>query len=236
MKTFKSVLKVKKHLWLIFAVVVCTLLVHSPADWLSNSTSSPALAQELEPPAKKVAVMPFFKGKRPEDIEEMLNCPLDRLGCNQNDLVTDAEKILTRMVQRAVEGRFVEMVIPLTDVITTYENMGANSPPKTPRLLAKKLGEALGADYIFLGNVWRYREPKDVALGSSNGASVAFNVFFLRVATGQKIWKGTFDRTQRSLTDNVLDVKGSVKPGLKWLSANNLAHQGVKEIFKKFPY
>jgi hypothetical protein len=128
------------------------------------------------------------------------------------------------------------MVIPLADVTTTYENMGANSSRKTPRLLAKNLGEALGADYIFLGNVWRYREPKDVALGSSSGASVAFNVFFLRVETGQKIWKGTFDRTQRSLTDNVLAGKGSVKPGLKWLSANELAHLGVKEVFKKLPY
>lgn len=223
-------------MWLVFAVIVCVLFVHFPAKWLNNSTYSLALAQALDPPAKKVAVMPFLIGKRPEDIEEMLNCPLERLGCNQDDLIENAEKILTRIVQRAAESRFVEMVIPLADVTTTYENMGANSPRKTPRLIAKNLGEALGADYIFLGNVWRYREPKDVAFGSSSGASVAFNVFFLRVETGQKIWKGTFDQTQRSLTDNVLTVKGSVKPGLKWLSANELAHLGVKEVFKKFPY
>jgi len=236
MKTSKIVLIIKKHLWLVFAVIVCALFVYFPAEWLNHSTYSSVFAQALEPPPKKVAVMPFFKGKRPEDIEEMLNCPLERLGCNQNDLIEDAEKILTRIVQMTVESRFVEIVIPLADVITAYDNMGANSSRKTPGMLAKQLGEALGVDYIFLGNVWRYRKSRDIALGSPSGASVAFNVFFLRVETGQKIWKGTFDQTQRSLTDNVLAGKGSVKPGLKWLSANDLARLGVKEVFKKFPY
>lgn len=235
MKTSKNVLTIKKYLWVVLAITACALFVHFPAEWSKNSTYSSALAQALDPPAPKIAVMPFFKGKRPEDMNEMLNCPLERLGWSQNALIEDAEKILTRIIQRTVESRFAENVIPLADVIITYEKMLVNAPRKTPAVLAKDLGETLGADYIFLGNVWRYREPKGVELGSPSGASVAFNVFFLKVETGQKIWKGTFDQTQRSLTENV-GVKGSVKLGLKWLSANELARLGVKEVFKKFPY
>ena len=235
MKTSINRLITKKHLWLVFAVIVCALVVHFPPEWSIHSTYSSALAQALDPPSAKIAVMPFLKGKRPEDIEEMLNCPLERLSCNQNDLIEDAEKILTRIVQRTVEGRFGEKVIPLVDVIAAYENIYASTSQKTPGPLAKNLGEALGVDYIFLGNVWRYRDQKDMGSGTPSGASVAFNVFFLRVETGQKIWKATFDQTQRSLTENV-GVKGSVKFGLKWLSANELARLGVKDVFKKFPY
>jgi len=180
--------------------------------------------------------MPFFKGKRPEEMAEMVSTPLERFGFDQFNLRADADIILTRIVQRSVMNRFGEKAVFLEDVLETYEKIIASEPSKTPGLLAQKLGQALGADYVFLGNVWRFRDHNDMAVDVPRGAAVAFNLVLLKVATGQKVWKGTFDQTQRSLTDNLLAVKGSVKPGLKWLSANELARLGVKEVFKKFPY
>ena len=204
--------------------------------WTGITVPPLARAQGLDLPIQKIAVMPFLKGKRPEGMAEMVSTPLNLLGFDQYELRQDADMTLTRIVQRTVLNRFGEKTVFLEDVLVAYEKVIASEPPKTPGLLAQKLGQVLGVDYIFLGNVWRYRDYSDMAFNAPRGASVAFNLVLLKVATGQKVWKGTFDQTQRSLTDNVLAIKGSVKPGLKWLSANELARIGVKEVFKKFSY
>ncbi|MBC8433904.1 MAG: hypothetical protein H8D96_18485 [Desulfobacterales bacterium] len=226
----------KKGLGIFLIILMSSVCVHLAVIGSANITFQPLTwAQGLEMPIQKIAVMPFLKGKRPEDMAEMVNCPLERLGWNQSVLKEDAEKILTRMVQTAVERRFGEKVVLQAEVSAAYEKIFDSISPKTPGLLAQKLGQALGADAVFLGNVWRYRDRSDMAADAPRGAVVAFNLVLLKVETGQKVWKGTFDQTQRSLTDNIL-AKGSVKPGLKWLSANELARLGVKEVFKKFPY
>jgi hypothetical protein len=116
-----------------------------------------------------------------------------------------------------------------------YEKFVAVNSKSTPRLMAQSLGEALGTDVIILGNVWRYRERDPKAFDPPSGASVAFNIVLLKVETGQRVWKGTFDKTQRTLSDNVLS-KGSFKRVVKWLSVNELARLGVQEVFKNFPY
>jgi len=204
--------------------------------WTGITVQPLARAQGLDLPIQKIAVMPFFKGKRPEEMAEIVSTPLERFGFDQFNLRADADIILTRIVQRSVMNRFGEKAVFLEDVLETYEKIIASEPSKTPGLLAQKLGQALGADYVFLGNVWKYRDRNEAAYSAPSGAAVAFNVVLLKVETGQKIWKATFDKTQRTLSDNVLAIKGSVKPGLKWLSANELARLGVKEVFKKFPY
>ncbi len=226
----------KKFVWLACFAFIFVETVGLPIGLPTHSSRFSAFAQELDLHSKKIAVMPFFRGKRPEDMAEMINCPLERLCWDQGDLKENAEKTITAMVRRTLENRFGEAVIPLPDTVAAYEKVFASTPQKLPGLLAQKLGEALGADFVFLGNVWRYRDRDDTMTDVPRGASVAFNLVLLKVSTGQKIWKGTFDKTQQSLTDNVLSVKGPVKPGLKWLSANELARLGIKEIFKKFPY
>ncbi len=227
----------KKGLGIFLLVLMGGACVHlAVAVWADRAVQPLARAQGLDMPIQKIAVMPFFKGKRPEDMAEMVNCPLERLCWNQGELKEDAHKILTRMVQTAVEQRFGEKVVLQAEVSTAYEKVFGSIPQKSPGLLAQKLGQALAADAVFLGNVWRYRDRSDMIPDVPRGASVAFNIVLLNVATGQKIWKETFDQTQRSLTDNLLAVKGSVKPKLKWISADELARLGVKEVFKKYPY
>jgi hypothetical protein len=64
MKISDNIMIIKKNLWLIFAVIVCALAVHFPAEWSNQSTHSSAFAQELDPAAQKIAVMPFYKGSQ----------------------------------------------------------------------------------------------------------------------------------------------------------------------------
>ena len=66
-------------------------------------------------------------------------------------------------------------------------------------------------------------------------ASVAFALYLVEVKTGRRIWRGVFDETQRPLTDNLLQARQSLKMGVKWLSARELARFGVEQVVKSFP-
>lgn len=226
----------KKYLFPALIIAVASVFALAPGELSNHGPFSPAWAQESGLVIQKVAVMPFLRGKRPEGVEEMVNCPVERLFANPDDLMDNAEDLMTRIVYRAVQSRFEDRLVPLEESAPAFEKSIAGLTDCTPRLLARKLGEALGADYIFLGNVWRFRDRNVSADGGPTGASVAFNIVFMDVKTGQKIWKETFDKTQRTLTDNLFAVKDSVKPGFRWIPANDLARMGVKEAFKRFPY
>jgi hypothetical protein len=49
------------------------------------------------------------------------------------------------------------------------------------------------------------------------------------------IWRGIFDKTQKSLMEDLFQISSFFRGGGKWLTAEQLSKQGMDEIFKKFP-
>lgn len=122
-----------------------------------------------------------------------------------------------------------------SEVRKAYERIPKDELTDTPRAIATRVGEFLKTDLMIVGTVWRYKERIGGALAVQGPASVAFAIYVIEVATGKTVWKAKFDETQRPLSENILEAKRFLKRGAKWLSANELAQYGVKEIFKGFP-
>jgi hypothetical protein len=151
-------------------------------------------------------------------------------------LAPDSDFILTQYTQKALQKRLGEKVITLEQSVETYERVPRDDIKDSPRSLAKKLGEALNADHIIVGNVWKYRDRVGGSRAISEPASVAFAIYIIEVDSGKLLWKEVFSETQRPLSENTLRAKSFFERGSKWLSANELASFGVTEIFQKFPY
>jgi hypothetical protein len=198
-----------------------------------------AAAQPQTPPAgarvERIAVMPFLKGRPGPDGGEILNCPICELYFSKESILSDADRILTRYVQDALENRYGARVGPLEQTMEVYERIPKDETVDTPRTLARRLGEALGTNLIVTGTVLRFRDRVPAAAEGDSGASVAFNVYLIDVASGRMLWKAKFDETQRPLSEDISGARAFFKRGAKWLSAKELARYGVKEIFKKFP-
>ena len=47
------------------------------------------------------------------------------------------------------------------------------------------------------------------------------------------MWKGKYDETQKSLSENLLDASKFFKGGGKWVTAENLAEMGLTEMLGK---
>lgn len=214
--------------WLIQGPLIDRNISHlglaQPATGLSWST------------VKRIGVMPFVKGKYGAQIEESLSCTVCLLLNDPKDLEPDSDFILTGYTQKALQKRLGEKVIPLQDSVDALERIPRDEVKDSPRSLAQKLGIALKADLMILGNVWKYRDRVGGSQGISQPASVSFAIYMIEVESGELLWKEVFSETQSSLAENAFKARAFFERGSKWLSANELASYGVNEIFLKFPH
>ena len=185
---------------------------------------------------EKVGVMPFFRGSSGYTLTESLVCPVCNLTYDPQSLTPDCDKALTHSVQEALEKKLGSRVLPQPLVAKTYAEIPVDELRDTALALSQETGKRLGADFMAVGSVWKYRERVGGTAAVSSPASVAFALHLVDVQSGKIVWSKSFVQTQRSLSENILDAKAFFDQGAKWLTADELASYGVKEILKEFPY
>ncbi|MDY6972732.1 MAG: hypothetical protein SV775_10435 [Thermodesulfobacteriota bacterium] len=184
---------------------------------------------------KPIAVMPFLKGRKTEPVSAEENAyPLALLYYDQDSLKDGAEKTMTRLVHEVLYRKYGERMIPLGMAQETWERLKNNNAKEPPSVIAQETGAALQAQYVVLGNVWRFKERRGTALSSESPASVAFTIYLLNVGNGKIVQRATFEKTQQALLDNILSASDFFKQGARWLTAEELARFGIKHILKKF--
>jgi len=205
---------------------------------LAICTVVAAQTDSATPPSalEKIGLMPFFKGSFGSSITETLVCPVCDLAYDPQSLSPDCDKVLTQYVQEALEKRHGHRVVPQPITVKTYTQLRLDERRDTPLALSQKVGRLLGANLMAVGSVWRYRERRGGSRGVESPASVAFALHIVDVEGGGILWSESFAETQRSLSENILDVKSFFERGAKWLTADELAFHGVQHIFREFPY
>lgn len=215
---------------LALALAFALLLGVCPGFAEQSDSATPLAAME------KLGLMPFFKGSSGYSLTESLVCPVCQLVFEPENLSPDCDRVLTQYVQEALEKKFRDRVIPQAIVARSYEQVPRDDLRDTALTLSQKVGKLLGADFMAVGTVWKYRERVGGSRAVSSPASVAFALHLVDVRSGNIVWSKSFAQTQRSLTENLLDAKAFFDQGAKWLTADELASYGVKEIIKEFPY
>jgi len=93
----------------------------------------------------------------------------------------------------------------------------------------RRLGEMVYADGILSARVLRFRERVGEEWGAKSPASVAFVVDLWDAKRGDVIWSGQFDETQKPLSENIFALGEFAQRGARWLTADELTHEGVKK-------
>ena len=57
----------------------------------------------------------------------------------------------------------------------------------------------------------------------------------IRVEDGRVLWKKNFQETQQPLSDDLFKLESFLERGGKWVTAEELAQSGLKNVFKSFP-
>ncbi len=104
-----------------------------------------------------------------------------------------------------------------------------------PVKIVQNIGKAVSADVVLTGYLYRMHEREGSELRVGSPASVAFDVYLVSVKDGTFLWKGKFDETQKTLSENLLEIKSFLKYKGKWVDADTLADIGLKELVDSMP-
>ncbi len=183
---------------------------------------------------QRIALMPFVRGLHNSSLGDPMNrllyCTMSNLCFNIREVKGNADELMTGFLQEALQKSYAGALIPDPTVQAAYAELPKYPATDTPQSLAIALGRKLQADHVMVGIVWRYKERVGTAEASASPASVAFTLYLLNVAQGTPVWQATFDKTQQALSENLLNAKDFFAMGARWLTADELARFGIKQV------
>ena len=182
----------------------------------------------------RIGVLPFHDFTPTDQSVKMTSCPICGETFQTEKLADSAEKIVGELVLTSLR-RFKQYTFVNPDqTAEVYERYRAAGTTALPELVSKT-GKELNVDAILVGFVFRYRERKGYPYSVEKPASVAFDLHLIRVKDGLTIWRGSFDKTQSSLMEDVFQVSSFFSGGGKWVTAKELATEGLPLVLKTFP-
>ena len=148
----------------------------------------------------------------------------------------DPASTLTYLLWEFIQekGKGFELIHP-GQVEGVYNILLAKGIEKDPLVLMKAIGLQMKADYVLWGSVFHYQERKGTAYGVQQPASIAIDLHLLKVKDGSLVWKAQWTETQKSLTENLLEVSSFIKRKMRWVTVQELSRQGLTEMLKEFP-
>ena len=121
------------------------------------------------------------------------------------------------------------------EAAAAFSELASSNPTWTDRDIYVQIGKALSAEAVLGGHVYRWREREGTDYAASRPASVAFDLYLMSAGDGMIWWKARFDKSQISLSENLLDLKTFIKAKGRWMTADELAEIGLAEFVETFP-
>ena len=203
-------------------VVFLTLAITTPAA--ENATSPMRIAV--------ISFQPLIPGEKQGNT---VICPICGTDYSSGKILKGSEKVVEEVfVDKLHKLKEVEL-IPSDKAQSVYKRIASESL-KGPLLnIFKKVGRELGADVLAVGYVYRYTEREGYNYSAEHPASVFFEIHLIKTIDGSIIWRGFFDKTQKSLMEDVFQISSFFRGGGKLMTARQLTEQGMNEIFQTFP-
>jgi len=185
----------------------------------------------------RIAVMPF-QNTTPEDVaNRVLFHDSDMMNLEEANAAENV--VATSFIDRLSQNEKID-VIPVADTYKLYRRItteavpeGTSSGTEKERIL--RIGEELKADAIAVGYIYRFRERDGTPYAVKKPASVAYEIKLFDGKTGLPVWYGTFDKTQRSLMENLFQLPAFLRGKGQWVTVKELTDEGMDQLFKSFP-
>ncbi|MDI6725732.1 MAG: hypothetical protein QMD32_02120 [Smithellaceae bacterium] len=135
-----------------------------------------------------------------------------------------------------VQGRPGYYLVDEADLDKIYKKIAPDGLSEEDRAsFFRSLGKEMGVDGLITGNVYRFRDRRGRSYSAQYPASVAFEIGLVRTSDGAVVWRGIFDKTQKSLLENLLDISSFYRQRGRWVTARELAEEGMEDIMQRIP-
>lgn len=147
-----------------------------------------------------------------------------------------ADAFVTNKIVEILSARQTIALIPndQVDIVRTQIMLDHDSNQSELALLGE-IGRELRADAVITGSVYKFQQRAGSDFAADAPASVGIDIGLIDTKTGLLIWHARFDETQDYLTNNFLKIFTFFKRGGKWLTAEELAASGLKNLLEGSP-
>ncbi|MBN1106419.1 MAG: hypothetical protein JXL84_23645 [Deltaproteobacteria bacterium] len=189
----------------------------------------------LQPDVRTIVVMGFFPALSPGDEPGVIRGPLSGAVHMAYPVLPEViERMTDTLFSRMVEDKRYELVSPGQARGVLASLLSSDTTLEESQILIR-IGNAFSSDGVLTGYIYRWLEREGTDYAVHRPASVAFDLYLVRTTDGAVLWKGSFDKSQQSLTENLLDFETFVKAKGKWLTADLLAEVGLVSLMGRFP-
>ena len=176
---------------------------------------------------RKMVVVGFRPVKSPGDEPGMIHGPLSGTIFMAEPIPQDvAKKMTATLFDRLLKDKSYDLTSP-GQAKGVFSSLVSSDTALGEIEILQKIGKAFSSDAVLTGYVYRWREREGGDYAIERPASVAFDLYLVRADDGAILWKGRFNKTQRSLTEDILDMETFLKSKGKWLKAETLMELGL---------
>lgn len=97
------------------------------------------------------------------------------------------------------------------------------------------LGRQEGADTIMIGYLYAFRNRSGGDYGVERPSHVAFELVLMQSGSGRVVWQRSFKEIQKSLSEDLLQLRNFIKRKGRWVSAQEMAKGALKEMLQTIP-
>lgn len=186
---------------------------------------------------ERIAVVGFQAAMSRDEGAEVMRDPLSGSAFTAEPVSQDVvQKMTDILFDRLIKQKKYEMVSPgqsrgvFSSIMRSDSNLGIK-----PIKMFQELGKRFGVDAVLIGYIYRWREREGREYGVSLPASVGFDLHLVSPGSGAILWTDKFDKTQRSLAENLFDFATFLHGGGKWMTAEELAMIGLERMLEEMP-
>ncbi len=176
-------------------------------------------------------VSPIFKGS------SYVRCPISDNTFRGEKVSENIATMMTELLVKHIsnKGHF-EIITPQTvekEFLDIYQVIDNTDKKDLLLEYIKQIGFAFNANAVLLGHVFRWEERIGSDFSAMRPASVSFDLHLIETEKGEVVWTEEFDKTQKSLSENLLEIKTFIEGKGRWLTAKGLADIGISRMVKK---
>ncbi len=200
-----------------------------------NAGGASAIQRKAVSGFKKIAVAPFQAVTSDDPDAGFVQCPVCKTTFRTSVFTGTPEKKIEELFLKGMASSKHYSLVPSEYVQRVYKRVSNVSSGESQLEILTEVGKEVGADGIIAGYLFYYTERKGFDYSVEKPASVAFCIHLISVEDGVPVWKGVFDKTQKSLMENIFDIIPFIKGGGKWVTVETLSQEGIEKILQDLP-
>lgn len=219
-----------------FFVIFMIIIIQGSCRYESQYNKAP-LQQELKgvPHVRKIVVIGFLPALTPGEKPGMIRNPMSGAVFRSEPVPPSAVQLMnTHLFKQLLEYKTHDFISPgqAKGVLSTLvsEDLVIRDTE-----IIQKIGKVFSADAALIGYLYRWRERIGTDYAVDRPASIAFDLNLIQSDNGAILWGEGFDKSQRSLSENLFDMDTFVYGRGKWMTIDRLADFGLTMLLKKMP-